>query len=81
MIRLTDHQEALSEEAISNDAAVLCDADLAILGAEPERFDHYDRQIREEYAWVPEPVYRQKRGEVLAGFLERPRIYRTRPFF
>lgn len=81
MIRLTDHQEAVGEEAISNDAAVLCDADLAILGAEPERFDHYDRQIREEYAWVPELVYKKKRGEVLAGFLRRPRIYRTRPFF
>lgn len=71
MIQLTAHQTVSDLEASSSDAAVLCDADLAILGAEPGRFDRYDRQIRDEYAWVPEPVYRQKRGEVLAKFLGR----------
>jgi predicted metal-dependent HD superfamily phosphohydrolase len=76
LIRLTTHVQ----EGLTGDGAVLCDADLAILGAAPKRFDGYEKQIREEYAWVPEVVYREKRGEVLAGFLRRPTIYHSRPF-
>lgn len=53
------------------------DADLSILGSDPSRYDDYARQIREEYAWVPEPVYRTERAKVLAHFLERPAIYFT----
>src|SRR5690242_20725665 len=33
------------------DAAVLLDADLAILGSEPEQYDRYAKAIRREYAW------------------------------
>jgi predicted metal-dependent HD superfamily phosphohydrolase len=29
------------------------DIDLAILGAEPERFKEYEKQVRQEYKWVP----------------------------
>jgi predicted metal-dependent HD superfamily phosphohydrolase len=51
------------------------DADLAILGSDPARYDAYARQIREEYAWVPEEVYRRERARILRAFLDRPRIY------
>lgn len=63
------------------DARLLSDIDLAILGAAPHRFDGYDADVRREYAWVPEPLYRQKRCEVLQQFLQRERIYQTRPAF
>ncbi len=66
--------------AVGRDAAVLVDADLAILGSDPARFDEYERQIRDEYAWVPEPIYRCERGKVLQAFLDRPSLYRTEPF-
>ena len=59
------------------DAALLTDIDLAILGAAPERFAEYERQIRAEYAWVPPQVYAAKRCAVLRGFLERPAVYAT----
>lgn len=59
------------------DAQLLVDIDLAIFGADEPRFTEYERQIREEYAWVPDPVFRQKRGEILAGFLARPKLYLT----
>jgi predicted metal-dependent HD superfamily phosphohydrolase len=62
------------------DAQLLCDIDLSILGREPDRFARFEQQIRREYAWVPEPVYRSKRAEVLAGFLARPAVYQTEFF-
>jgi len=59
---------------------ILVDVDLAILGADRERFDEYETQIREEYSFVPSDVFRAKRREILQGFLDRPRIYSTDHF-
>jgi predicted metal-dependent HD superfamily phosphohydrolase len=61
-------------------AQLLLDIDLAILGQPPERFWEYERQIRQEYAWVPETAYREGRKRVLEGFLKRRLIYRTWSF-
>ena len=66
-----------SVPARTADERLLVDFDLAILGAAPARFDEYDRQVRDEYGFVPEAVFREKRGEVLRGFLERPSIFET----
>ncbi len=65
----------------SHDEALLVDVDLSILGADTARFDEYERQVRAEYAWVPEATYREKRAAVLRGFLDRPRLFTTRHFF
>lgn len=61
-------------------AAWLLDADLAILGSEPQVYFAYARAIRLEYAWMPEERYREGRVRILTGFLERPQIYHTAPF-
>jgi predicted metal-dependent HD superfamily phosphohydrolase len=66
--------------AAEPDAALLCDIDLSILGRTPEVFDEFERRIRQEYAWVPEPVYRGARAEILAGFLRRRSIFQTTYF-
>jgi predicted metal-dependent HD superfamily phosphohydrolase len=63
------------------DTALLVDADLSILGAEPARFDESDEQIRREFAHVPEDEFRAGRKRVLSGFLARPRLYSTPKFF
>lgn len=76
LIRLTSHPAA----EVTGDGAIVCDIDLAILGAPPERFEQYDAAIRREYAWVPEEMFRRERARVLAGFLARPRIYYTPTF-
>jgi predicted metal-dependent HD superfamily phosphohydrolase len=76
LICLTTHEH----DDLIGDAAVLCDVDLAILGAEPQRFERYDAAIRQEYAWVAESVYRIERSRVLERFLNRPHIYHTRFF-
>ncbi len=57
------------------DAQVLLDADLAILGASELAYRNYADQIRQEYAWVPEPDYCKGRQHVLERFLARPRIF------
>lgn len=77
LIMVTRHDGAPA----SADEAVLVDTDLAILGASAERFEEYDRQVRREYRYVPLFVYRQKRRQVLKGFLARERIYTTAPYF
>lgn len=59
------------------DAQLVVDADLAILGEEAARFDEYERQVREEYAWVPGFIYRRKRAEVLRRFEGRATIFAT----
>ncbi len=62
------------------DAEALIDVDLSILGAASARFDEYERQVRQEYAWVPEDTFRKRRAEVLGQFLARSWIYST-PLF
>jgi predicted metal-dependent HD superfamily phosphohydrolase len=59
------------------DDAWIIDIDLAIFAQVPERVMEYERQIRQEYTWVPDAVYREKRAEILTGFLNRERIYLT----
>jgi predicted metal-dependent HD superfamily phosphohydrolase len=66
----------VTHEAADRDGQVLCDADLAVLGADPQRYAEYSADVRREYAHVPDPVYAAARAQVLRGFL-RPRIYHT----
>lgn len=74
---LATRHDALPQDP---DARLLVDIDLAILGAPPERFAEYDRQVRAEYAWVPGCVYRHRRRAVLRSFLGREAIYATTHF-
>ena len=53
------------------------DADLWILSAPPERYAEYTRQVREEYAAVPDDAFRSGRAAILGPFLARETIYAT----
>lgn len=79
--RVRQHILATRHAALpqGQDQQLLVDIDLAILGADHARFAEYEIQVRAEYAWVPEPLFRQKRAEVLAEFLARDPIYNTAP--
>jgi predicted metal-dependent HD superfamily phosphohydrolase len=65
---------------VSADACVLVDIDLAILGSAASRFDEYETQIRQEYAHVPDLLFRMGRAKILKQFLARPWIYSTSTF-
>ena len=62
------------------DARVIVDVDLSILGAPQSRFEEYEAQVREEYAFVPDSEYRRGRQAILQRFLSRPTIFSTRRF-
>lgn len=59
--------------------AVVLDADLAILAAEPARYEAYATGVRAEYAHVDDEGWRTGRAAVLAAFLDRPVIFVTAP--
>jgi predicted metal-dependent HD superfamily phosphohydrolase len=72
---------AHSVESTLHDEQLLVDIDLSILGTSPDRFAEYEVQIRDEYSFVEDTVFRTKRREILLSFLERKRIYTTDPMF
>lgn len=59
------------------DDSWIIDTDLAILGQPWERVLEYEKQIRQEYSWVPKELYREKRVEILRSFLDRKQLYLT----
>jgi predicted metal-dependent HD superfamily phosphohydrolase len=73
LILATRHDTAPSDD----NAAIVVDVDLSILGRSRDVFDQYERLIRQEYAWVPEEVFREKRASILRTFLARETIFFT----
>ena len=63
------------------DQEFMLDIDLSILGAPKLAFAQYERNIRREYRWVPNFVYKRKRAELLQAFLNQERIYHSKHFF
>ncbi|MFE5329627.1 metal-dependent phosphohydrolase [Embleya sp. NPDC056575] len=61
-----------------HNAHVLCDADLAILAADRERYEAYTAAVREEYAFVPDEAFRAARAAVLRDLMSLPRLFHTR---
>ena len=57
--------------------AVLCDADLRILGSTSNDYASYAAAIREEYALVPDDIFRPSRARILRQFLARATVFHT----
>jgi len=57
------------------DSAVLNDADLAILAAEPQRYKAYMADVRAEYAHIPLSDYLDARINVISKLLKRNALY------
>lgn len=73
MIEATAHDRI----PLDHQAARLCDADLSILGAGTEHFDRYEQQVREEWAHVPDELFKTARAVILKRFVGRPWIFMT----
>ena len=74
LVRLTEKHAADSGD---RNASVLFDADLAILAAEPSRYEQYTQAVREEYREIPEELFRPGRAQILGALLQAPALYRT----
>jgi predicted metal-dependent HD superfamily phosphohydrolase len=58
---------------------VLCDADLAVLGAPPARYRTYAADVRREYGHLDDEAFRAGRAAVLRDLLGRTRLFTTEP--
>jgi predicted metal-dependent HD superfamily phosphohydrolase len=74
MIEATAHA---ADTAPTGDTAVLLDADLAILGADPAAYSAYVEGVRAEYRHVDDADWRTGRTAVLKDFLDRTSIFAT----
>jgi len=74
MILATKHHRAVH---LSAEGELFLDLDISILGAPSELYREYSLAIRQEYDWVPLPMYREGRSKILNDFLERRRIFYT----
>ncbi len=75
--RVRDLVLATAHQAHSpvEDAALVVDIDLSILGKPAPEYDEFERNVRREYWWVPRRRFAHARGRILGSFLERPFIY------
>jgi predicted metal-dependent HD superfamily phosphohydrolase len=76
LVALTDGHAAADGDP---DGSLLCDADLAILAADADRYAAYAAAVRDEYAHVPDEAFRSGRARILRALLELPSIYRLAP--
>lgn len=77
ILRTKKHMEKQDDD---KDTQLLLDLDLAILGADREKYIGYAQQVRKEYSWVPDLVYKPGRKKVLQKFLDADSIYRLEEF-
>lgn len=60
-----------------HDDALFLDMDCAVLGASSEHYDHYAKQVRQEYAFVLGETFRKGRIAFLTAQLERSALFHT----
>lgn len=74
LVRLTERHDP---EPGDRRGQALCDADLAILAAPPERYREYAAGVRREYARFSDADFRAGRLAVLADLAARDTLFRT----
>lgn len=74
LVRATAHHPVVGVDA---DTAVLVDADLAILAADPDTYDVYRRAVRVEHGHLDDASWRAGRSAFLRDMLARPALYAT----
>ncbi|MGS2805497.1 HD domain-containing protein [Nocardia sp. MW-W600-9] len=77
VVRLVLLTRGHDSEAGDANGAVLCDADLVVLGSEPASYAAYTTAVRTEYAHVPDDLFRAGRASVLRAIANQPVLYRT----
>jgi predicted metal-dependent HD superfamily phosphohydrolase len=71
LVTATSH----TRSGLAGDEALIVDLDLAVLGADPGRYDEYAVGIRKEYAHADASAYRVGRCAFLRSMLARERLF------
>ena len=74
LVRLTAGHDPAADDVPGQ---LLCDADLAILAADRERYDAYVAGVRQEYAEVPDADFRAGRKAVLEDLLAHDTLFHS----
>ncbi|MGB3186523.1 MAG: hypothetical protein WBG36_15750 [Ornithinimicrobium sp.] len=78
IVMTVDHRAQAPDSAVSAELlGAFHDADLWILSAPAQRYREYARQVRDEYAHVPAPLFASGRSVILRDFMARDHVYRT----
>ena len=77
LILLTESHRAPAEDYLG---ALMISIDLSILGSDPHRYREYAEATREEYAHVPDELWRAGRGAVLRRMLHADTLYPNAQF-
>jgi predicted metal-dependent HD superfamily phosphohydrolase len=72
LILLTESHRVQGEDPLGE---LVVSIDLSILGSDPHCYQEYSEAIREEYAHVPEELWRAGRGAVLRRMLDADPLY------
>ncbi len=74
LVRLTAGHDPAADDLPGQ---LLCDADLAILAADRDRYDAYVAGVRQEYAEVPDADFRAGRKAVLEDLLAHDTLFHS----
>lgn len=69
------------ETSADNNTNYFLDADLSILGAEPDRYKIYAEDVRKEYSAYSDNIFNAGRAGVIERFLKSERIFKTDLFY
>lgn len=76
LVLLTARHGEVGPDDVDDEEALFLDCDTAILGAEPDAYDRYERGVAVEYAPLVSPEgWRMGRAAFLSGLLAKPRIF------
>ncbi len=74
LVRMTVHHRPSDDDVA---ACALSDADLAILAAQPERYESYAAGVRADFAEVPDADFRAGRRAVLQDLAAKPHLFHS----
>ena len=71
----TKHHIISEEDVVDPNLATFLDIDMAVLGKDEAAYLHYASLIRQEYHFVEQSVYCEKRSNILSAFLGQTHIF------
>ena len=73
--------ETKTHETSNSENKLFLDADLAVLGSATNLYDIYAQNVRKEYAFYSDEIYKTGRKKALKMFLKKEKIYISQYFY